>query len=195
MKIGLFGGTFNPVHNGHLIIAEAAREHFLLDSIVFVPTRRPPHKELLMSISDEKRLSMLIEAIIGNPFFSVSDFEYQSDEETFACDTIMYFKEQYPESTFFYLIGDDHLSRLHSWKNIETLQHEVTFIVAARQNTNNTDTCQYGVQQFSSPLIEISSSAIREKCRKGESIRYLVPESTHKTITEEGLYREGKKST
>ncbi len=195
MKIGLFGGTFNPLHNGHLIIAEAAREYFSLDTVIFIPTCRPPHKNFNPEIPDSKRLSLLVQAIIDNPFFRVSDFEFQNSVPSYAIDTVKYFKKEYPDSSLLYIIGEDHIPVLKNWKNIETLQNEVLFIVAERGGIEPGEETPYRIKKFPAPRIEISSTEIRKRCREGESIRYLVPDSVYKAIAEEGLYSEEKKGT
>ena len=183
-KIGIYGGTFDPVHHAHLILARLALERFALERIVFVPTRLSPHKNNSVA-TPEARLQMLRSAIEGEAQFEVDDCELQREPPSYTIDTVEKLHQKYQGAHLFLLIGDDNLAGLPSWRGFEDLRHMVTFIVLQRAFTPITH--EYlSVDR----RIDISATEIRNRIASGCSIQYLVPRSVEQIIRTRGLYRE-----
>ncbi len=183
-KIGIFGGTFDPVHHAHLILARFALEKFALERIIFVPARVSPHKNDSVA-TPETRLQMLRSAIEGEPKFEADDCELQRDPPSYTIDTVHTLKDKNPGAHLFLLIGDDNLAGLPSWRGFEDLRHMVTFVVLQRAFTPvaheylNVDR-----------RIDISATEIRQRIASGRTIHFLVPQAVEQIIRERGLYRE-----
>ena len=179
-KIGLFGGTFDPVHTGHLIIAETICEQAGLDVILFIPSARPPHKHHELMFDASQRFNMLSEAIKGNTNFLVSDSEMKREGPSYTIDTIREIKAELPPQTeLAFIVGRDNLYDLEMWKTPYDIIEECTILVADRicsQERDIPDWLKTKVQIVKVPLIEISSSEIRQRIRDGKSIRYMVPD-------------------
>ena len=183
-KIGIYGGTFDPVHHAHLILARLALERFALERIVFVPTRLSPHKNDSVA-TPEVRLQMLRSAIEGEAQFEVDDCELQREPPSYTIDTVEKLRQKYQGAQLFLLIGDDNLAGLPSWRGFEDLRHMVTFVVLQRAFTPV-------VHEYLSVdrRIDISATEIRNRIASGRSIQYLVPRSVEQIIRTRGLYRE-----
>jgi nicotinate-nucleotide adenylyltransferase len=183
-KIGIYGGTFDPVHHAHLILARLALEKFALERIVFVPTRLSPHKNASVA-SPEARLQMLRSAIEGEARFTLDDCELQREPPSYTIDTVEKLRQKYQGTHLFLLIGDDNLAGLPSWREFEDLRHMVTFIVLQRAFTPV-------AHEYLSVdrRIDISATEIRKRVASGLSIQYLVPRSVEQIIRTRGLYRE-----
>ena len=183
-KIGIYGGTFDPVHHAHLILARFALEKFALERIIFVPTRVSPHKNASVATS-ETRLQMLRSAIESEPQFEVDDCELQRDPPSYTIDTVQTLKEKHPGAHLFLLIGDDNLAGLPSWRGFEDLRHMVTFIVLQRAFTPV-------AHEYLSVdrRIDISATEIRQRMATGRTIHFLVPRAVEEIIRARGLYRE-----
>ena len=183
-KIGIYGGTFDPVHHAHLILARLALERFALERIVFVPARLSPHKNDSVA-SPEARLQMLRGAIDGEAQFEVDDCELQREPPSYTIDTVEKLRQKYQGAHLFLLIGDDNLAGLPSWRGFEDLRHMVTFVVLQRAFTPV-------VHEYLSVdrRIDISATEIRNRIASGRSIQYLVPRSVEQIIRTRGLYRE-----
>ncbi|MBE6081272.1 MAG: nicotinate-nucleotide adenylyltransferase [Tissierellaceae bacterium] len=198
-KIGIMGGTFDPVHIGHLIIAEESRVNFDLDKIIFVPTGEPPHKNLKNVTSAKDRYEMTLLSIMHNPYFYISDIEIKREGLTYTIDTIKYFKKRYPKSEIFFIIGADSLINIDKWKNSEELLRESKFIVAKRvgieysllEERINEINDKYSKIVFSvtTPYIDISSTDIRKRVKNGENIKYYLPLDVEAYIKKNRLYR------
>ena len=198
MKIGIMGGTFDPIHLGHLATAEAVRENFSLDEILFIPAARPPHK-LEKKVTDEKhRLAMTILATRSNKFFRVSDMELRRTGLSYTLDTMNELHKTFGRSTeLFFIIGADSLADLSKWHAARELVEKCHFIATTRPGV---DVDFSAVEKFfgaaakehihrvTTPGLEISSTDIREKVRLGRSIKYLVPEAIEEYIIKEELY-------
>ena len=198
MKIGIMGGTFDPIHLGHLATAEAVREIFSLDEILFIPAARPPHK-LDRSITDEHhRLAMTRLATHSNKFFRVSDLELKRTGLSYTLDTVNELHKIFGSSTeLFFIIGADSLADLSKWHAARELVAKCHFIATTRQGV---DVDFSAVEKFfgaaaiehihrvTTPGLEISSTDIREKVRQRRSIKYLVPEVVEEYIAREELY-------
>ena len=183
-KIGIYGGTFDPVHHAHLILARFALEKFALERIIFVPTRVSPHKNASVA-TPETRLQMLRSAIESEPQFEVDDCELERDPPSYTIDTVQTLEEKHPGAHLFLLIGDDNLAGLPSWRGFEDLRHMVTFIVLQRAFTPV-------AHEYLSVdrRIDISATEIRQRMASGRTIHFLVPRAVEEIIRARGLYRE-----
>jgi nicotinate-nucleotide adenylyltransferase len=188
MKIGILGGTFNPIHIGHLILAEEAREKLALDKIIFVPAYLPPHKDNADIAPAKQRLEMVKVAIRTNRKFSVSDIEIKRDGRSYTIDTLRAFKEIYPRDELYFIIGSDLLKYLDEWKELKDIIAMVKFIAATRPG--------YALEKIPSYIstlpiraVDVSGFEIREAIRQGKSFRYLVPEAVFRYICKKRLYQ------
>jgi nicotinate-nucleotide adenylyltransferase len=189
MKIALFGGTFNPIHYGHLLLAEISYDEFKLDKVIFIPSGQPPHK--LESGFKIHRYNMVKLAIGKNKHFMVSDYEIKKNTITYTYDTIKYFKQKYYGHDIYFLIGLDLLLEMHTWKGKETVLDLCTFLVGTRPNYPISKVplrIRSKVNLFKLPLFDISSTEIRERIRQNKTIKYLVPEPVEKYIFKNKLY-------
>lgn len=189
MRIGILGGTFNPIHIGHLILAEEALLKLKLDKVVFVPTFIPPHKNVENNVGPEDRVRMAELAIEGNASFEVSTFEIESKKKSYSIDTLKEFRKIYGEDAqLFFITGSDLLKDLFSWKDISEIFKMSKFIVANRPGYP-VENIPNGVETVVITPIEVSSDDIRKRIREGRSIRYLVPEKVREYIIKRGLYK------
>ena len=184
-KIGIYGGTFDPIHHGHLILAREAREKLELDQIIFVPAAASPLKEPPRA-SAALRLEMLQAAIKGEEGFVVDDCEIQRPAPSYSIDTVLQFREREPKAQLFWLIGADNVRSLNKWHRIEELKQLVEFVVLDRGCSELTQQIYPVVQRN----IDISATDIRNRVASGRSIRYLVPQAVEEIIRREKLYRE-----
>jgi nicotinate-nucleotide adenylyltransferase len=186
-KIGIFGGTFDPVHIGHLIIAETVRERAGLDVIIFIPSAHPPHKNHELMFNPRERYDMLEEAIKGNPGFIISDIEMKREGLSYTIDTLREIKKDLPVcSDLFFIVGKDNLSEIELWKNPHEIIDECTILVADRICENHKDTPEWlksKTKFVTAPIIEISSSEIRQRIRDKKNIRHMVPDAVLKMMS------------
>lgn len=188
MKIGILGGTFNPIHLGHLILAEEARERLELEKVIFVPTYLPPHKDTSSIIPASARFEMIELAIRGNAAFGVSDIEIRRQGRSYTIDTLKSLQKEYRTDELFFVIGSDLLTYLDEWKDVEQIVKMVTFIAATRPGYPLEKIPSF-IQTMPIRAVDISGFEIRSRIREGTSIRYLVPDAVHQYIVERGLYR------
>ena len=197
-KYVIFGGTFNPIHFGHLMICEYLKEELGLDKVIFIPTGNPPHKSLDVSAID--RYNMVKLAISSNPDFEISDIETNRVNLSYTVDTIIELKKIYENQKLFFLIGLDTLFQLKTWRKIEELSREIEFVVALRPKYIDIDEINrelkflrenYGtiVEIIHTPLYEISSTELRTRIRDEKSVRYLIPNNVVNYIKESGFYK------
>jgi nicotinate-nucleotide adenylyltransferase len=186
------GGTFDPIHIAHLIIAEVALEQCGLDRVLFVPSARPPHKHEDGVSSIEDRIAMVRVAIEGNPRLGLSDIETRRKGKSYTIETIRELKAALgPNERICFIMGADSLTQLSSWKAPEHLLDEVQIVVVRRPGVNERETDPAALEKIlilDSPLMEISSSDIRRRAGEGRSIRYLVPPAVESYIREKNLY-------
>ncbi len=198
--LGVFGGTFSPIHYGHLMICEAIREEFGLDRILFVPAQIPPHKDINRVAEAEHRLEMTRLAIMDNPFFEVSDIEMKREGASYTVDTLLAFKALYgPETQLSLIVGADSIVQLTSWRRFEEIIRLCRFIVARRPDTSDDVldkaidhlVSDYGavIKKSKAVAMPYSSTEIRERVSSGLSIRYRVPPCVEHYIQEHRLYR------
>lgn len=202
MKIGIMGGTFNPVHNGHLALAVAAKQTAGLDEIWFMPSGLPAHKSNAELISAKDRFSMVQYAIENCTGFVASSFEINNAGFTYTADTVTALKKEYPEYEFYFIIGGDSFMKFHHWVKPDVISSHVTLLAAGRngfseeelvnQKNNLMQTFQTKVQFLELPEINISSSLIRAYIKAGElsEIKSMVPESVFNYISENNLYKK-----
>lgn len=193
MKIGIFGGTFDPIHNAHLIIAQYAKEQFGLDRMILMPGGNPPHKQ---NVTDKKvRLEMAILAADGD--FEVSDYETKKEEYSYTLNTLTYFKERYPEDELFFVIGEDSLRDITKWYYPEKILKLCTLLVFPRISEESLKSEIESKKSFfgcviypiSAPVLNISSSEVRYRTANGKSIKHMLPENVRKFIEEKRLYK------
>jgi nicotinate-nucleotide adenylyltransferase len=189
-KIGIYGGTFDPVHHGHLILARETAEQLLLERVVFMPAAVSPHKLETTSTAGELRLEMLRAAVAGDELLDVSDAELQRPPPSYTIDTVEAFRSSTPDAELFYLIGEDQLPKLHTWHRIEELRRLVQFVVLSRGSERPATDFPTIQRQ-----IGISATEIRNRVATGRSIRYLVPPAVEEIITRHQLYQEQNRST
>ena len=185
MRLGIFGGTFNPIHIGHLVLAECARAQARLDHVWFIPTAIPPHKPAPDVAPAEARLSMVRSAIRGHPAFRVHDMELRRGGISYTLETLRMIRTRHPRATLFLIVGSDMLQV--PWYGLKEIARECTFLVAPRHPAIS-HRRGVRVMTLAMPQIEISSSMIRERLRAGQSIRYLVPETVEREIRRHRLY-------
>lgn len=195
-RVGLFGGTFNPLHNAHLEVARAALQQCQLSQIVFIPNGIPPHKEKTFGVDKEARFEMVRLAVTGTPEFSVSRIEVDREGPSYTIDTIRALKDHYTQGICF-IVGADRLLKLDTWKEPHALLRSVPFIIAPRSGVSLE---VFDVSPFREAVIvplrmadvDLSSSALRERVQRGESIRKWVPEQVARYIEEHDFYRRRK---
>ncbi|MDD2432528.1 MAG: nicotinate-nucleotide adenylyltransferase [Clostridia bacterium] len=199
-RIGLMGGTFDPIHQGHLVTAEAARSEFSLEKVIFVPSGQPPHKKGLAISSKEARYLMTVLATSGNPYFEVSRLELERPGKSYAIDTVRYFHSQMMEgSELFFITGADAILEIVTWKNVEGLFDWCTFIAATRPGYDLGALREKLLKKLSPhylqkiiplevPAMAISSTDIRERVRNNRTVKYLLPTEVESFIYKNDLY-------
>lgn len=203
MRLGLLGGTFDPVHFGHLLMAESAREQSRLDQVLFVPAAVPPHKQSWHVSEAAQRIEMLELAIGGNEAFAVSRIEIDRGGVSFTVDTLAELRRQQPESELFLILGADSLVDLPSWREPRKIAELATIVACGRPGIELELTAlaghlpaesieAIGRHRVEMPLIGISSREIRRRVAAGSSIRYQTPRAVEKYIESHGLYRDSR---
>lgn len=187
MKIGILGGTFNPVHIGHLILAEEAREKLALEKIIFVPAFLPPHKDSSDIAAAPERLKMVKIAIRGNKYFFASDIEINRDGRSYTIDTIKEFKRKYPDDELYFIIGSDLLQYLDDWKDVNEVIKLVKFIAVTRPGFPLEKIPAY-IKTMAIRAVDVSAFEIRRCVRENKSFRYLVPDEVFNYIKKNKLY-------
>ncbi len=184
-RIGILGGTFDPPHMGHLIIAETVKDTMELDEVWFIPASEPPHKSKANATAEE-RVAMVEMAIHENEAFKINDIEVNRKGTSYTIDTVKALQLQFPENQFYFIIGADMVAYLPNWYQIDELLANVTFIGVQREGYPLES--KYPIKTVDVPFIPISSTMIRQRLSEKRSIRYLVPHSVYSFIEERGLY-------
>lgn len=197
-KVGIVGGTFDPIHNGHLLLAEYAKEEFLLDEIWFIPTGCSYKKADKKVLPGTIRYELVNRAIANRPDFKCLDMEIRRSGNTYTYETIQYLNEKYPDYKFYFILGADCLFDLDKWRNPEIIFKGCEIIAAVRNDSDfgqmekvckeYKDRYQAKIQLMKFLRMEISSSDIRNRLHHNKSVRYLVPEPVLEFIQEKGLY-------
>ena len=197
MRVGIFGGTFDPIHQGHLIIAEQVAETLELARVIFVPGGVPPHKEASsVEAPAEERFEMVERAIKGNERFVVDRVEVDAGRKMYSVETVPMVKARYEGEEWFFVSGADEVSNLLTWKDPDVLLEQVKMVAATRPgyDLSNLDHLAAGLRNFDRIVpvecsrVDISSTGIRRMLKQGKSVRYLVPEGVHGLIRDRGLY-------
>lgn len=197
-KIGIMGGTFNPIHFGHLLLAETAFHQFDLDEILIMPTKNPYYKKISNSVTEEDRVAMVELAIEDNQHFRLSKEELDREGTTYTVETLSHLTKKHPDYKYYFIMGADSLYHIESWKEPEQILKMATIVVAGRAGTGSSLSSQieyienkYDSEIFrlNSPVLEISSNDIRRRVRDGESIRYLLPKKVVDYIYQHNLYK------
>lgn len=196
MKIGLFGGTFDPIHIGHMILMENVINNLDLDKIYVLPNSNPPHKLENKKTALNLRLKMVNEAIKDNPKLEINDYDYRDNEIHYTFDTINYFKKSYPNEEFFFIMGEDSFLDIEKWKNYKEILKE-NLIIFKRYSSKNFSLISKinQVRKYNKNIylidniaLDISSTLIRNLVTENKSIRYLVNDEVINIIKEEKLY-------
>jgi len=185
-KIGILGGTFNPPHIGHLIIANEVLDALELDEIRFMPNYVPPHKEQTEEVTAYDRLAMLERALYDHPSFIIEGVEIDRKGTSYTFDTMKLLTEQEPDASFYFIIGADMIEYLPKWHRIDELLQLVHFVGVKRPNYS--EETEYPIIMVDVPQMFISSSVIRRKLRTGKTVKYLIPDSVVNYIKGNGLY-------
>ncbi|SRR5260370_23997623 len=201
MRIGVFGGTFDPVHYGHLILAEQCREQGRLDQVWFVPAPRPPHKADRPLTRFDQRVEMLALAVAGNPAFRVDEIEKERTGPSFTVDTLAEFQKQHPQDEFYLLVGSDTLQDLPHWHDPVGVLRRAGLMVMLRPNhpllsaeelrasVPLPEDVPLRMEVAETPLIDISSRDLRRRVVRGRSLRYFLPRAVEVYIQEKQIYR------
>lgn len=198
MKIGIMGGTFDPVHYGHLFIAEHVKEQAGLDKILFIPTGDPPHKNQKKITDKKDRYAMTKLAVQDNPDFMLSSIETDRETTCYTADTAAELEKLYPGTDFYYIVGADALRDMAGWRNPVEFLSKLHILAVDRVTEDNVDTevaaqalrdtFDAKIDVLHLPLIEISSTEIREKLKNRQSVRYMLPDAVIDYITNRKLY-------
>lgn len=199
MKIGIMGGTFDPIHKGHLMLGEHAYKQYGLDKVWFMPNGTPPHKDnAKIGTSAKNRMEMVELAIAGRDGFELQTYEILNQETNYSFKTMEYFTSVYPEDEFYFIIGADSLFAFETWKNPDRLLKTCIILAAYRDDKSTNEMMaqieylnhKYSadIRLLNTPNVDISSSEIRSMLQDEESIREMVPEAVYRYIKENQLY-------
>lgn len=197
-KTGLMGGTFNPIHYGHLLIAENAYEQFGLDQVIFMPTGNSPHKDMSQILDARERMEMIRLAIADNPHFCCSDFEVQKDSISYTYLTLQAYHNRFPQDDIYFIMGADSLAYFDSWRCPDKISSLCTILAAVRDGLNieellpiqNLLQNKYGtrIQFINTPNFSVSSHNIRQRIQNCQSVRYLVPKAVEDYLSHHYIY-------
>ncbi len=185
-KIGILGGTFDPPHNGHLLIANEVLDVLSLDEVWFMPNQEPPHKLKSNGASTQNRIEMLELAIDGHPNFQIEKIELERTGRSYTIDTMKLVKERYPSDEFYFIIGADMVEYLPKWNKIDELVKMVQFVGVNRPDY--LEESPYPIINVTVPEIGVSSKLVRNRIKEERTIRYLVPDLVRTYIEENMLY-------
>jgi len=197
LRIGLLGGTFDPPHLGHLLVAQEAVQQLSLSTLLFLVANRPPHKEGESLSSPVIRGELARAAVQGNPAFEVSEVEFEREGPSFTVDTLRYFRSIHPDARLFFILGADQLADFHEWREPDQILDLATLVGVARDGAEPEGVAaprlpsgrEVKFRTLTVPRVDISASDIRERVASGQSIRYRVPEAVNELIERYRLYR------
>lgn len=192
-RIGILGGTFNPIHLGHLVLAEESRQLLRLAKVIFVPASLPPHKTVKQLAPAQQRYRMVTLAVKSNPYFEVSDIEIKRGGVSYSVQTLRAFNSLFRHTNLYFIVGSDFLQEFSAWKDIDKINKVCKLVVAPRPGFpfKNPPLGRKGLLRMrviNIPALDISSTDIRKRIRKKRSIRYLTPEAVRKYILKKRLY-------
>ncbi|MEM6830581.1 MAG: nicotinate (nicotinamide) nucleotide adenylyltransferase [Bacteroidota bacterium] len=191
MKIGLFFGSFNPIHTGHMIVANLVKETTDVAEVWFVVSPQNPFKKNNNLLHEFDRLDLVQAAISNDYSFRVSDIEFNMPRPSYTIDTLTYLKEKYPEKEFQLIIGEDNLSSFRKWKNYNEILIQFGLIVYPRPNASSSDLIEHtNVRFIEAPKIDISATLIRKLVRSEKSIKYLVPDAVEQKIRTKKFFKD-----
>lgn len=185
-NIGILGGTFDPPHYGHLLIANEVLCQLQLDEIWFLPNQEPPHKEKSDHVKNEDRLQMLKLLIEDQPLFSIETIELERPGRSYTAETMKILRERHPHFRFYFIIGADMIEYLPKWYKIDELIHDVTFVGVERAHFKSET--PYPIIYANVPRFDVSSSLIRSRIKEGKTIKYLLPDKVIHYLKENRLY-------
>ncbi len=199
-KIGIMGGTFDPIHIGHLILGESAYHQFELEKVIFMPAGYPPHKPVREDgASNEARTEMVRLAIKSNPHFELSTYEMEKKGESYSYETLEHLLSEDPENTLYFIMGADSLKNFDTWKEPARICKAATIVAAVRDHLESSeflgemnrleDKYQANIKMLDSLNIDISSHQIREWVKEGKSLKYYVPDPVIEYIQKHKLYK------
>lgn len=199
-KVGIMGGTFDPIHYGHLMLAQNALDTFMLDEILFVPSGTPWLKESTKVLSKNKRVSMTGIAIEDNPDFALSTIEIDREGNSYSYETVEELKKEQPDTDFYFIMGADSLLEIERWKHPDRLMADCTLLVAMRDDCDKeglkkqiaylTDKYQADIRILPANRMDISSTRIRQMIQEGKSVRYMLPDQVIRFIQKNHLYQQ-----
>ena len=197
-RVGIMGGTFDPIHIGHLILAQEAYEQLGLDKVLFIPAGRPPHKRDRHGATDEERIEMIALAIEGDPHFELDLIEMESDALSYTCLTLEKLREAHPDDDYYLILGQDSLESFSTWYRPESIVANAHIVAADRPDCDQSRMqalLEESRRRFNGdfigigcPDIQISSHEVREKASGGKSFRYFVPDCVYDYILKKGIY-------
>lgn len=191
-RLGIFGGTFNPIHHGHLVAVQESMLEVSLDRVLFVPTHNPPHKPS-PKVSSTHRTRMTERALRNNDRMKVSRIELEREGPSYSINTIEALRKKYPDDRFYLMIGGDELVQFTEWKDWESILNQCDLIGMNRPGTDENQSTDHDVMDNTRfvdiPEIEISSTLIRNRLQDGQPAEFFLPESVHEYIKEHQLYR------
>lgn len=189
MEIALFFGSFNPIHMGHMIIAQTILNQSDIDEVWFVVSPQNPFKKNKSLLHEFDRYDMVQSAVYENPKFRVIDVEFRMPKPSYTIDTLVVLQEKHPTKNFRLIIGEDNLVSFHRWKNFRVILDEYGLLVYPRPNTiEKSPLLHDNISMIEAPLLDISATFIRSTLRAGKSIQYLVPEPVERSIRVNGFY-------
>ena len=190
MKIGLFFGSFNPIHIGHLIIAQAVLDKADIQEVWFVVSPHNPHKSSRSLLHEFDRLDMVELAIEGNEYFKVSDVEFHLPKPSYTVHTLAHLEDKYPKHNFKLIIGEDNLKAFPKWKNSKVILENYGLLVYPRPGSKDSEIIKHAnVVKIDAPLLNISATYVRSSIKEGKSIKYLVTQKTEEYIIDRKLYQ------
>lgn len=199
-KVGIMGGTFNPIHYAHLVLAESAYEQYELDEVIFLPSSQPAYKPLQEIVSNEHRLRMIELAIENNTHFSISTLEFEREGNTYTADTLQVLTGMYPDDEFYFIIGGDSLFDLEKWSRPEVVLRLTHVLAAGREDKNNQEILDRinelnhkyhaRIHYLEIPSLDISSRMIRSRLKENKTVKYFLPDNVISYIKENHLYDE-----
>ena len=189
--VGILSGSFNPIHNGHLMIAQQVFEQLNLDKILFIPSKVPPHRGVsryIPKVSVDDRINMIKYGIRDNPNFQLDMTDIDLGGVSYTYETIKRLKERNPNTEYYLIVGYDIVESLSKWSHIDELVKEVHFVGVCRKGYEKKS--QYPIMWVNTPVIEISSTVIRQRVREGKSLKYYVPDDVAWYIKDKGIYKK-----